>query len=180
MSENGHRLIVKQDNLYLPNKCQAHNLMCLAEHGIYIWQHNLLTNCQFEFFREATLTRVAPNVYVDHQNKILLSVPQNPQQITCLNPLRVIIKSDEGVWFTKHPKTKNIKFNINDKRIKGNYDVFTIYNPLRQVSLHAVFQVTFNYLLWKIEAQLENNHKDIKKISLRTIQRNYRGTSSYK
>ena len=141
-----------------------HTIMCLAIHGIYIWQHNIITNCNFEFFREATLTEIQPNIYIDHHNKILLSVPPNPQQITCLNPLRVILKSSEGVWFTKRPRTKNIKFNINAKRINGNYNVFSLYNPLRHVSLHSVFQTTFNYLMWQIDSQLGNNHRDIKSL----------------
>ena len=97
VSENGHRLIVKEDNLYLPNECQAYNLMCRAEHGIYMWDHNNINNCNFDFFRQATLTRVTTNVYVDHHNKILLTVPDSPTQITCLNPLRVITKTSEGV-----------------------------------------------------------------------------------
>ena len=163
ISENAHRLIVKEDNVYLPNHCQAHNLLCRAIHGIYIWQHNIVTNCNFEFFREATLSEIQPNIFVDHHNKILLSVPPNPQKITCLDPLRVIIKSSENVWLTKRPKTKDIKYNINNKNINGNYYVHSLYNPLRHVSLHSVFQTTFNYIMWEIESQLGNNHRDIKK-----------------
>ena len=164
VSENGHRLIVKEDNLYLPNECQAHNLLCRAEHGIYMWDQNNINNCNFDFFRQATLTRVTTNVYVDHHNKILLTAPDNPQQITCLNPLRVVTKTSEGVWFTKRPKTKNIKYNINGRRIMGDFDVYTLYNPLREVSFHSVFQVSYNYLLWKIKSQLTDNQNDIKKV----------------
>merc|ERR1711888_38514 len=163
ISENAHRLIVKQDNTYLPNNCQAHELMCRALHGIYVWRHNIITNCNFEFFKEATLTEIEPNIWVDHHNKILLSVPPNPQKITCMDPPRVIIKTSENVWMTKRPKTKDIKYNINAKNINGNFYVHTLYNPLRHVSLHAVFQTTFNYLLWEFQSQLSNNHRDIQK-----------------
>ena len=123
------------------------------------------TNCAFEFFKQVTLTQINTNIYVDHYNKVLLEIPDNPTTVTCQNPQRIITKSQNNVWFATRPQTANIVSsqhqNIHKKQIMGNYNVRKLYKPIRFVSFHSVFQVSYNYLLYMMQYKIKLNHKDI-------------------
>ena len=55
ISEENKRLIVKESMTYLPSKCHIHDRICLADHGIFIWEHRAIKNCAFQYYKQTTL-----------------------------------------------------------------------------------------------------------------------------
>ena len=118
--------------IYLPENCKIQHHFCFTQNGIYtLSTEGVHDECQFQFYRLGTFERTTHFTYVDFTNKILLQFAEDPPSVTCYN--NVIFQSLEGLWVT--PRTAKSK--------AANL----LWQPLRAASLHAIFEVTNNYLL---------------------------------
>ena len=64
-SEQNKRLIVQEDNTYLPVTCHIHDWVCHASHGVFVWPHNNILKCNFQYIRQATLEVIDETRMVD-------------------------------------------------------------------------------------------------------------------
>ena len=101
--------------------------------------------CNFQFYRQGTIEKTSHYTYVDFTNKILLQFSENPPSVSCYD--NIVFQSLEGLWVT-HRGAKGKSANI-------------LWKPLRSASLHAIFEVTNNYLLFITSRELKNSHTDI-------------------
>lgn len=155
ISEPKKRLIVQEDNTYLPSTCHVHDLVCHASHGIFVWPHNNILKCKFQYIRQSTMEIIEDSRMIARKNKILLTTPSDPIMIECFYPHRIIMKTSEGVWYTSNLSHNNKCLQFSSLKCKE------IYEKLETPSLHDIFQVSVNYILYHTTAQLLNNHIDI-------------------
>ena len=67
-SEQNKRLIIQEDNTYLPATCHIHDLVCHASHGVFVWPHNNILKCKFQYIRQATMEIIDDNRMIDTKN----------------------------------------------------------------------------------------------------------------
>ena len=151
------QILIKEENKYLPNKCHIHDLVCHASHGVFVWSHNAILKCQFQFIRQSTLHVIDETKMVDWKHKILLSIPTDQSVIECYYPHRLIKQTTEGVWYTTYLSHENKCYQMPHKKFKCK----EMYQKLENPSLHEIFLVSFNFILYELNTQLGNNHKDI-------------------